>query len=365
MEITHGSLFAGIGGFNLGFQNAGITTTWNVDIDPWCQSKLKKRFPEAEIFGDIREVGKHNLASVDIISGGFPCQPFSIAGKRSGAKDDRYLWPEMLRVINEVRPTWVVGENVNDLETMGFPISDIEVASRHITRYADQDHYQGIYTLKERVFVDYICEQFEEIGYDVQPFNIPAVALEAQHIRKRVWFVAHRQSSNDGSSNPTTVERQKSQSGKSGSGGIVAYTEGDTTRGLPIGTGKTLSRSGKHGENIPNTNPPRLPITARSRIKSVRESKEPPSRRNLSRANATGRSYWATEPDLGELVDGLPPELVARIGRRDITRDFPIPRVATGIPERRNKLKALGNAIYPPHAEMFGNMIKQIMEQQL
>ena len=102
--ITHGSLFSGIGGFDLGFQWAGIETIWDVEIDPYCQAVLRKHFPSTEIFDDVRTAGKHNLKSVDIISAGFPCQPVSHSGKRQGKDDNRWLWPEVPRIIKEIKP---------------------------------------------------------------------------------------------------------------------------------------------------------------------------------------------------------------------------------------------------------------------
>ena len=113
--MTVGSLFAGIGGFDLGFRRAGFKISWQVEKDEWCRKVLAKHFPQTKRFGDIHETGKHNLSPVDVICGGFPCQPFSSAGKQGGTEDDRYLWPEMLRVIREIRPTWVVAENVDGL----------------------------------------------------------------------------------------------------------------------------------------------------------------------------------------------------------------------------------------------------------
>ena len=104
--MTVGSLFAGIGGFDLAFRRAGFEISWQVEIDPWCRRILAKHFPEATRHEDIKEC--KNLPPVDVICGGFPCQPFSSAGKQGGAKDDRYLWPEMLRVIRETKPTWVL-----------------------------------------------------------------------------------------------------------------------------------------------------------------------------------------------------------------------------------------------------------------
>src|ERR1700678_1941479 len=112
--LTHGSLFSGIGGFDLGFERAGIKNVWQVEIDPYCQRVLAKQFPDAERFDDVRTVGRHNLKPVDIISGGFPCQDISTAGKRAGIAEGTRsgLWSEYARIIGELRPRFVVVENV-------------------------------------------------------------------------------------------------------------------------------------------------------------------------------------------------------------------------------------------------------------
>ena len=154
--MTFGSLFAGIGGFDLGLERAGMICKWQVEIDPYCRAVLAKHWPEVYRHDDIRTFGR--AEPVDLICGGFPCQPFSLAGKRRGAADDRHLWPEMLRVIASLRPTWVLGENVAGFVNMGLD--------------------QAIYDL-------------EAEGYAVQTFDIPAVAVDAPHQRHRIWIVAH------------------------------------------------------------------------------------------------------------------------------------------------------------------------------
>src|SRR5512136_1087486 len=137
--LTFGSLFAGIGGFDLGFERAGMQCLWQVEIDDYCQHVLAEHWPEVKRYGDVRECGSHNLAAVDVICGGFPCQPHSVAGKRKGAVDDRDLWPEMRRIIAELQPTWVVAENVPgirgtildavlaDLEALAYETGTISV----------------------------------------------------------------------------------------------------------------------------------------------------------------------------------------------------------------------------------------------
>ena len=159
-NLTHGSLFSGIGGFDLAASWCGIGTLWQVENDPFCQKELAKHFPEARQYGDINEIDFGELEPVDIISGGFPCQPFSVAGKQEGTGDDCYLWPKMLDVIRAVRPTWVIGENVPGIINMELDkaLSDLEGE-------------------------DYTC----------RPFVIPACAVDAPHRRDRVWILANRQ----------------------------------------------------------------------------------------------------------------------------------------------------------------------------
>lgn len=162
--MTHASLFSGIGGFDLAAEWAGWTNAFNCEIDPFCRSVLKYHFPDAEQYEDIRTADFTIWRDrIDVLSGGFPCQPFSLAGKRKGTEDDRYLWPEMLRVIRTVRPRWVVGENVF-----------------------------GIINWSEGMVFDKVCSDLEAAGYEVQPYIIPACGVGAPHRRDRCWFVAHR-----------------------------------------------------------------------------------------------------------------------------------------------------------------------------
>jgi len=152
-----GSLFSGIGGFDLGLERAGFEIIWQVEIDPFCNKVLAKHWPNVKRFLDVKTVGSKELEPVDLVCGGFPCQPYSCAGKRMGAEDDRALWPEMLRIIQEVRPRWVIGENVAGFVNMGL---------------------------------DNSISDLEREGYAVQAFIIPACAVNAPHRRDRVWIVA-------------------------------------------------------------------------------------------------------------------------------------------------------------------------------
>lgn len=163
IRITHASLFSGIGGFDLAAEWAGWTNSFNCEIDPFCRRILKYHFPNAEQYADIRTTDFTIWRGrIDVLTGGFPCQPFSLAGKRKGTEDERYLWPEMLRVIRTVRPRWIVGENVF-----------------------------GIVNWSEGMVFDEVCSDLEAAGYAVQPYIIPACGVGAPHRRDRCWFVAY------------------------------------------------------------------------------------------------------------------------------------------------------------------------------
>ena len=161
------------------------------EIDPFCQQVLLRHWPNSKVYGDIRSITdtrrksaynkedkqklegegggqssleqSRNMGEVDLLTGGFPCQPFSQAGRRGGTADNRYLWPEMLRVIQLTKPTWVIAENV-----------------------------RGLLTIEQGVVFEQVCLDLEASGYEVQPLIIPAVSVNAPHRRDRVWFVAHK-----------------------------------------------------------------------------------------------------------------------------------------------------------------------------
>ncbi len=169
MQLTHGSLFAGIGGFDLGFERAGMKTIWQVEIDEYCRRVLARHFPNAERFNDVRGCGANNLKWVDIICGGFPCQDISIANsKRTGLAGERSgLWSEYARIISELRPRFVVVENVAALL---IPADDREIAP-----------------------IATILGDLAALGYDAEWDCIPACAVGAPHLRERIWIVAYPQ----------------------------------------------------------------------------------------------------------------------------------------------------------------------------
>ena len=157
--MKHLDLFSGIGGFALAARWAGFETIGFCEIEEFPRNILRKNFPGVPIFKDIRELHAKDLPeSPDIITGGYPCQGESLAGKRRGKEDDRWLWPEMFRLIRECRPTWVIGENVAGHKTMGL---------------------------------DQVLTDLESANYTAWTFDIPAVAIDSPHKRHRLWVVAH------------------------------------------------------------------------------------------------------------------------------------------------------------------------------
>jgi len=160
--MNHGSLFSGIGGFDLAARWMGWENVFHVERDPFCRHVLTHHFPKSKSYDDIKAFDATPFRGrVQIISGGFPCQPFSAAGKRGGTSDDRYLWPEMFRVVREVRPTWVVAENV-----------------------------RGLLSWNDGMVLDTVCADLEGEGYEVFPTVLPAAGVNAPHRRDRIWIVA-------------------------------------------------------------------------------------------------------------------------------------------------------------------------------
>ena len=168
MKLKLLDLFSGIGGFSLGLESTGqFETIAFVEKDEFCQKVLKKNFNNIPIESEVRNV-KGDRYAADIVCGGFPCQPFSVAGKRKGTDDDRYLWDETIRIVRECKPRWFIGENV-----------------------------EGIINIQEGVVLRQVCDDLEKEGFEVQCLVIPASGIGAWHQRKRVWIIAHSNSNRD------------------------------------------------------------------------------------------------------------------------------------------------------------------------
>ena len=164
-------LFSGLGGFSLGLERTGkYKTVAFCEMDKYCKLVLQKHWKGVKIYNDVKEITKERLEAdgvelPEIITGGFPCQPFSVAGKQKGTSDDRHLWPEMFRIIKELKPRWVIGENV-----------------------------KGLINLENGMVFETVCANLEGEGYEVRAFNIPAAGVGAPHRRERIWIIAHSES---------------------------------------------------------------------------------------------------------------------------------------------------------------------------
>jgi len=187
--MRHGSLFSGIGGFDLAATWMGWVNVFQCEKEEFCQRVLRFYWPNARLYGNVREFDATVFrGAIDVLSGGFPCQPFSVAGKRKGTADDRYLWPEMCRVINEVRPRWVVCENV-----------------------------LGLLNWRRGMVFEQMQADLEAAGYEVWAYILPAAGVGAPHRRDRVWIVAYTRG--DGCGGHQTAEEdgyRRSEKGLAG-----------------------------------------------------------------------------------------------------------------------------------------------------
>jgi DNA (cytosine-5)-methyltransferase 1 len=285
----------------LGLEATGhFQTTCFVENEPYCQAVLKHHWPDIPVLGDIRNVRREELPdpSPGLICGGFPCQPFSNAGKQRAQDDPRHLWPEMFRLIRECRPTWVVGENVAGLINLGL---------------------------------DEILDGMASEGYATRTFNLPACAVGAPHLRQRLWIVAH----SDSESEPDKSLDGSERDGQLGFG-FMADTKrkGKGRRRLPR-PGKDKSENGQGPSD--KFRGCREAVANPNSNDGGREcgSKPPNGGTRLEHSGRGERSrpeeWWEVEPSVGRVVDGLP--------------------------NRVPQLRALGNAIVPQIAKEIGEAI--------
>ena len=373
--IKFGSLFSGIGGIDLGLERAGMKCVWQVEVDEFCAKVLNKHWPDARKYKDVKEVhgimahthskrqesklrkarngGKETqasnpelsgrgpgrdsvfradcpacLKSVDLIAGGFPCQPHSVAGKQEGAADDRNLWPEFIRIIREIKPKYVLAENV-----------------------------PGIIT----TYIDTVLSDLENAGYTCATFNLPAVAFDAPHRRERIFIVAYaisrgsqkRRAKRSGG-NRKSSETEKAApyfSSKVTQPGIVADAQRATSGGrTAIGESDGQERKraeaereslqSRHGQAYPGESQSGGEVVADAGSNRHDDSNRAAAIQDWQKIGipiANGEySHWKFEPDVG--------------------------RVAHGVPSRVDRLKGLGNAVVPQVAEWIGRRIIEFDE---
>lgn len=306
--LTNLSLFTGIGGLDIAAEWAGFTTVGQCEFADYPTKVLEKHWQDVPRWRDVRTLTKESfyertgLRTVDVISGGFPCQPFSVAGKQKGKEDDRYLWPEMLRVITELRPRCVVGENVPGI---------IKIAAGQVVK------------------------DLERAGYHVVVFNFEAAAVGAWHRRSRVFFVGIADVADTdgrtmqydcGDERKTTRKEQASRGTGTDPERAMANAEGERIqRHAAICAAKPAERAGQMQSDAESGNEAVYDAMCSGCAGDARWGK--------SQELADGRC-WAAEPDVG--------------------------RVAHGIPARVDRLKCLGNAVVPQQAYP---IFKALMEE--
>ncbi len=348
MKLKVLDLFAGIGGFSYGLESTGhFETVGFCEMDKFCQKVLAKNFPNIKIYEDIRSINGREIKA-DVVTGGFPCQGFSQAGKQRGTSDERYLWPEMFRVISEVKPRWVIGENV-----------------------------QGIINIENGMVLRQVHNDLESEGFEVQCFVIPASGKGAWHQRNRVWIIGY--SADNGNVSNTQHQRWSDQSSR-GYRELGEESREEEKRGDQSALCSTTCSSERGTYNVSNTdsqlsngcsgisgnsetkqkrldsNEKEIRDTIRSKTKrcseqigdrdathskskglqgySLQSKLETPSRQNITQSSSKEQyTWWQAECRLRELPHGI---------SYDLDKN------------RVHRIKALGNSIVPQVVYEFG-----------
>ncbi len=303
MKLKHLDLFSGIGGFSLGLESTGgFETVAFCDYDPYCQKVLRKHWPWVTIYDDVKELNSERLEAnghtkIDIITGGYPCQPFSIAGRQKGEQDPRHVWPEYFRLIKELRPTWVIGENV----------------AGHI-----------------KLGLDTVLENLESEGYSARAFSISASSVGAVHQRERVWIVGYSEHNGSSTTEKSRVSEDventrcsqwpwsffgNQDEDETREGDAYQFERSGSTSKIDVANTKSFSRN----EHETNREHGKTPVQEISR-----------NRGSISR----GSAWWSVEPDVG--------------------------RVAHGVPKRVDRLKSLGNSLIPHIPYYIGKSILEV-----
>ena len=387
--MTHASLFSGIGGAEIAATWMGWNNAFHCEINPFGRKVLEYWYPNSESYEDITKTDFSGWRGrVDVLTAGFPCQPFSVAGQRKGADDDRYLWPQVVRAVREIRPAWVVGENVAGILTMVQPGEEVEVGSG--SDLFDENH---LYRTDQQYVLETVCQDLEREGYSVQPFVIPACAVGAPHRRDRVWIIAHR----------ADAEAETMQCGRENgvhAAGLAADTDINRQRErknqqVTVAGCKGASYDCTCGEDgaAPDTDEHRhTPCREGGRIETEREerfalpgerevwSQRPDRLPGLSRdASHASRAGWEKQHASPEPVgQGHPAGMCREELPADRWRDFPtqspvcngddglsLGLVGITFPKwRAEAIKALGNAWVPQVAYEIFRAIQQVEDEE-
>lgn len=338
--MTIGSCFSGIGGELVAAAMMGWRTQFFCEINPFGRRVLGYWFPEAKAYEDITKTDfREWRGRVDVLTGGFPCQPFSYAGRRRGADDDRYLWPSMFRAIDEVRPRWFVCENVAGITTM-VEQGEVSAMAGETALFAEVDSVRR-YRHRETFTLERICQDIEQHGYAVQPVLIPAASVGAPHRRDRVFIIGHRESATA----DTTVARSESvrreRKDKVHETGYATYT--DSHRGRQVhehlqpglADGQVTFGNGRKWTSADTTEQHRE-RNGLEQSETCGAQQVESGRSGCKDGGVAGLGRWDTFPTVSPVHrgnDGLP---------------FPLDSLAIPASRwRRESLKAYGNAIVP------------------
>ena len=383
--MSHVDLCSGIGGFALGFEWAGLSKpVLFCDIEPWSRKVLSKHWPDVPIADDVKELANDPdrfIPRTDprntILSSGYPCQPFSVAGKQRGTEDDRHIWPFISQIIAHKRPAWCVLENVYGHVALGL---------------------------------DEVLADLEAQDYATRAFIVPACGVNAPHRRDRLWIIAHTNSHGepdgainekqgcgklvgnseyDGSSAATVSGKHREDDARGAERQIASeQSEGASEPGHDANVGNAAhngrnsgaaqaqreraayqsgqSQSGLwgkfigSGENVADTDNEGSQGRLSGRQDTQWQSEHGHARCSGAAHRQPAKDWWAVEPRICHLVDGLPKGLDRFDGWEREPAD--IPRVATGVKDRKNRLMGLGNAIVPSIAMQIGLTIKAVRD---
>jgi DNA (cytosine-5)-methyltransferase 1 len=348
-------LFSGIGGFSLGLEWAGMSTVAFCERDPYCTTILNKHWPDTPVHNDVRNLdGKEYAESIDLVAGGFPCQPFSVAGNRRGSDDDRHLWPEMLRIIQEAKPRWVIGENVFGLINMAL---------------------------------DDVQADLEREHYEVRKFVLPAVAVDAHHRRDRIFIIAYRDPAlvNASSEHGRRDTDRRGGAGMEMGGDVLAQTrrhqvpdatdrpsthvahshgEGQLQQeGFEREVGRWSGDSGEQGSHVADAYGEGLQRHGQEhQLRGFGQEGQAGGSGDVAYTNGargevgvSGQESWQ-EGHSGESHHQGDQQL-----RRSPRGEWPVEprvgRVADGIPNRVDRIKGLGNAVVPQLIQAIGELV--------
>jgi DNA (cytosine-5)-methyltransferase 1 len=313
--FTHLDLFSGIGGFAIAAQCAGFRTVAFVERDPYCQKILAQHWPNVTIYGDIHQFGGRSLGPISLLTGGFPCQPFSVAGEQRGAADDRYLWPEMFRVIQTTKPDWIIGENVTGLDGLGLNdcISDLE-----------------------------------SIGYEVAPpLEIPACGVGAPHLRFRVWIIANL---SDAGSSRIASSNKRQEYQQDDRAGIWTGVESNLPTSSDANSSRLEGLTGDGGR-IGNWSSPRRPVAPSLALPQIEIAPHFDGQRELQ-PEGLEQDFWRW--DIDSNFDNTWVEAATEFCG-----------MVHGVSNRPHRIKGLGNAIVPQVAYQITKAIFQHLATRL